>query len=94
MSQFSTKIPIDVEAVKRMLPAKSDVQDVTLGQEADGSFFVVLEWSNDWMRTPFTFAYEWPLDQLRAKEIPAKVTNLLPPKALPKEVSGRTPRTK
>ena len=79
MSKFNTRIPVDVAAVVALLPRKSTVSGVSLEQVDDGSHEVVVEWENDWMKSPFTFPVEWPVEKLRSREIPGKVTNVLPP---------------
>ena len=88
MSKFNTRIPVDVAAVVALLPRKSTVSGVSLEQADDGSHEVVVEWENDWMKSPFTFPLDWPEDKLRSKEIPGKVTNSLPPIDAQKQVDN------
>lgn len=54
MSQFKTKIPVDVASVLEQLPARSHVNSVDFDGES-----VVVNWENDDYQTKFTFATDW-----------------------------------
>lgn len=72
MSDFTTVIPVDIEAVKKLLPADSDI----LGIEwIKASNSVELKWGNRNLVTPFSFALEFPLEQLKSGKVPFGVKN-------------------
>lgn len=75
MSRFTTKIPVKLDEVIGLFPPKSDVHEVRLSED---NAFVEIEWSNDWLQTPFTVPIEYPLENFWAKQLPEKVTSKLP----------------
>ena len=70
MSKFLTKIPVDIDAVTGLFPAKSTVIEAKLSE--DGKH-VEIEWENDWRISPFTFSVEWSVAQLADNVMPEKV---------------------
>lgn len=81
MSSFITPIPIDLAAIKKLLPTNSDI----LGVEWNAAKSrMELRWSNDRLKTPFTFHHEFPLTLLKKKSLPAN-TELLDPPATPQK---------
>ena len=82
MSQFITRIPVNLDAVKKLLPKRSDLQSVTLSEDGQN---VEVIWSNDDMHSGRTFAFEWPMANLERKKCPNGVVNRAPlPKPLQK----------
>ena len=79
MSKFVTKIPVNIEEVLKLLPVKSDVQETRLSE--DGKT-IEIEWSNDWMQTPYTVPHEWPLETFWAKTLPDKVVDKMAVKSI------------
>lgn len=67
MSQFVTIIPCDIENVKRLLPAKSFIEDVAWNPHTQS---VELVWSNSKLATPFTIPTPFTVQMLHDKEIP------------------------
>jgi hypothetical protein len=67
MSTFSTAIPVDVEAVKRLLPANSFIEGINWNKDLQQ---VELVWSNSRLVTPFNTATPFTVQQLHDKEIP------------------------
>lgn len=61
MSKFITSIPVDVEAIKAILPDRSYVHGATFNPQ-EGR--VELVWEHDDYRTPYTFPVELPLSVL------------------------------
>lgn len=55
MSKFKTSIKVDVAAVLAALPPYTYVHGVTFDRESSS---VQVEWENDNLRTPHTFATE------------------------------------
>lgn len=64
MSKFKTTIPVDVEAVRRLLPPGSYVDDVVFD---DAGEQVELHWQHDAFKTPFDHAVEFSVDRLQAE---------------------------
>ena len=70
MSKFKTSIPVDIKRVTDALPLSSYLEGVQFNRE---SSTVEVLWENDRLRTPFTFASEWPAEKLpEARETVAK----------------------
>ncbi len=68
MSSFVTKIPVDVDAVKALLPFGSDIEGVVWnGKEIE------LRWGNQHLRTPFTFHVDYSLAMLGEGQKPSCV---------------------
>lgn len=67
MSDFVTKIPVDVEGAKRLLEFGSDIIGVTFNPSESA---VELRWGNQWIVTPFTFPLEFSLEDLAAGKLP------------------------
>lgn len=64
MSKFKTAIPVDVEAVKQLLPAGSFIHGVEWNKDNSS---VELTWEHDQFRTKYSFAVDRTIDQLRAE---------------------------
>jgi hypothetical protein len=89
MSTFRTHIPIDIEAVMKLLPEGSLITGISPTKEG-----VELKWQNSRLVSPFTFELTFSLEQLRAKELPEKVTErgpVTPP--VHKEPPAKNPMT-
>lgn len=69
MSKFKTSIPVDVEAIKNGLPARSFVHGVAFDGQS-----VTVEWENDHFKTPYTFSVDWP----DLNKVPAGVRDITP----------------
>lgn len=70
MSTYLTKIPVDLAGIKAQLPPDSDIEGVSWnGAEIE------LTWSNRHLLTPFTYAHEWTLDQLKSGKRPLHVSD-------------------
>lgn len=65
MSNFVTVIPVDVEAVRKLLPAGSHVESAEWNGTA-----VELKWSHHKIETAFTFHLEFPMEHLKAQRLP------------------------
>jgi len=65
MSKFKTAIPVDVEAVKKLLPAGSFIHGVEWNKDTSS---VELTWEHDKVVTPFSFAADLPLAVLKGDE--------------------------
>lgn len=83
MSKFKTSIPVDLDAIKKALPARSFINSV----EFDGDR-VSVQWENDDFKTPYTFPVEW--QDLSA--IPAGVCDLKNAPAAPKPEVKEAPK--
>lgn len=71
MSKFITKIPTQVDDIRKLLPEGSDLHEVRLSEDGKQ---IEVEWGNDWRQTPFTVPHEWPVEFLCAGTVPEKVT--------------------
>jgi hypothetical protein len=90
MSRFKTCIPVNVGAVLKLLPPHSFVHGHKFNPETNQ---VEIEWEHDQLKTPYTFAMEFPVASLETKQIPRGVQVLnggtTPQKAV--EVSREKP---
>jgi hypothetical protein len=84
MSLFKTIIPVDLEAIKKLLPKESSIDSVKFDPATNS---VELHWHARYVTTPHTFATEWPVEMLKHKEFPATAT-YTPPKT---DLSAPTP---
>jgi len=82
MSEFKTKIPVDLKALVAKLPPRSYVSTVKLAEDRQG---VELVWGCDDLKTGFTFPVDCPLDKvssppgvLQAKKKPLPPVTLAP----------------
>jgi hypothetical protein len=75
MSTFRTPLPVDVAAVKALLPEQSHVEDITLDTTQDPPA-VVLQWSNHRLKTPYSVPHDFPIANLKAgpSQLPENVT--------------------
>lgn len=84
MSAYVTKLPIDVESVKKLLPPGSDVESVSFNAETRE---VELRWSNDTLVTGYTVHMDWPLALLQEGKRPDTVKDrVLKPAPVPEPV--------
>lgn len=99
MSRFKTAIPVDVEAVKRMLPPGTYFHGVTWDPATQT---LALEWEHDKVTSPYTFAADFPLAALEGKEQQPKYVKVLPglggrgdqgPATPPQDTPGKPPVT-
>lgn len=80
MSKFRTAIPVDVAAVKALLPPDSTIERVTYDPAIS---CVVLDWEHGRLETMLKFNVDFPQELLRAKQVPQGVT--VSPKAIVEE---------
>lgn len=69
MSNFITRIPVNLEAVTKLLPKGSHVYAVDLAGDS-----IELRWCNDDVETGYTFFLDWPLDLLKKRKLPKGAT--------------------
>jgi hypothetical protein len=76
MSRFHTPIPIDVEAIKALLPQRGlHIHGVLVTQDPEQKDVkVVVDWESGELRTPYTFPVEFSVEDLRGKKLPKGVT--------------------
>lgn len=69
MSLFKTAIPLDLEAIRKLLPKDHSIEAVRF----DGANNQVeVFWHCGSLNTPFTYATDFPVEDLKAKKLPAK----------------------
>lgn len=73
MSFFKTTIPIDIEAIKALLPKDHSVEKIEFDARACR---LDLFWHSSVLVSPFTFAVEFPVDALKAHKLPDNVTHV------------------
>ncbi len=98
MSRFHTSIPIDIEAVKALLPKRATfVHGVSLVDADDHKKLkVVVDWECGELTSGFTFPVDFPVEELRAQKLPkgvSFVTNKPAPK-VPTTPPPPVPKTK
>ncbi len=71
MSSFKTLVPVDLEEVKSLLPPDAVVEKVVWNAEASG---MDVHWQSGTIDTPFTFALDFPLSDLKKQNLPEKAT--------------------
>jgi hypothetical protein len=75
MSRFHTSIPVDVEAVKKLLPQRGvHVHGVVINSDDPKQLEVVVDWECDNLRTPYSFPVEFPIQELKEHKLPKGVT--------------------
>jgi hypothetical protein len=67
MSLFKTAVPVDIEAIKKLLPKEHSIDAVKFDPTTNA---VELHWHARYVQTPHTFATEWPLALLQARKLP------------------------
>jgi hypothetical protein len=72
MSSFKTVIPVNTEAVKKLLPPGSFVEKVDFDPQTGE---LSLHWHHQRLTTPYTFPLDFSLAQLENHELPDKVTD-------------------
>lgn len=70
MSKFVTSIPVDVESVRKLLPAKAFFIGLKFNAESSA---VELSWEDDNLVTPYTDAIEFPVEALKNRQLPKLV---------------------
>lgn len=92
MSKFKTTIPVDVAAVKKLLPAGAFFDGVSFDDETNS---VEVRWQHDPFKTPFDHAIEFPIEHLQAGEVPSfvKAEKRVPAVASPVEPSAEAEPT-
>lgn len=73
MSKFITRIPVDIEAVKRCLPPGAFFHGVQAGL---GFESIDLVWEHDQLKTPWDYAIEFPAGMLGSNAVPKGVSDL------------------
>lgn len=88
MSKFATKIPVNTDAVKHLLPKGAYVHEATYDKASNA---VVVTWEHGQLHTGFGFPVEFSQEMLVEKVIPTGVTDLRPPpKIASKEIPVET----
>jgi hypothetical protein len=72
MSAFITEIPVDLEHVKKLLPADTDFEGFNWDHINNKLF---MRWGNRKLVTPFSFHMDFPLQLLKDGKLPAQVSN-------------------
>jgi len=72
MSEFKTKIPVDLKALVAKLPPRSYVSTVKLAEDRQS---VELVWGCDDFKTGFTFPVDCPLDKVSSPPVAAKAAS-------------------
>lgn len=67
MSNFVTNIPVDLSAVKSLLPPGSHVEGVVWNPDANQ---LELKWSNPDLVTPYTFHFPFHAQHLKEQTLP------------------------
>ncbi len=80
MSSFVTSIPVDVAAVKRLLPARHFLEAVTFDPIKQS---VDVVWSSPDLVTPFSTPQPFPVQALHDQALPAGVIYRVKPEAAP-----------
>lgn len=90
MSNFVTPIPVDVGDIARLLPRESFIEGVTWNAEKRQ---VEVAWSNRNLRTPFTTATLFTIQQLHDHDTPSGATiHAAPVEATPPPPAETKPR--
>ncbi len=76
-ANFYTPIPVDLAAIKKLLPPDAYV-DPVLRWNKDANR-VEVHWSSSLMKSPYSFAHEFTVDMLLGRELPEHVTAVEPP---------------
>jgi len=84
MSAFKTSLPVDLEAVKRLLPKDHHIEKIVL-DPANSRIDVI--WHTSAIETPYTFPVEFPVADLEAKKLPAQA-KLAAPRVKPERPSA------
>lgn len=71
MSAFLTEIPVDIEAVKRLLPKESYIDGVAWNKDTQK---VELTWSNRKLHTPYNIPTPFPVQDMHDHRLPKCVT--------------------
>lgn len=71
MSKFKTSIPVDVDAIKKLLPEGAYVHGVEWDEEQKD---VNVLWEHDAFKTPVDFPVEFPRVNLEEQKLPEGVT--------------------
>ncbi len=74
MSNFFTPIPVDLAAIKKLLPPDAYV-DPVLRWNKDANR-VEIHWSSSLLKSPYSFAHEFTTVMLKARSLPQHVTAL------------------
>lgn len=82
MSKFKSVIPVDVLAVKDLLPEGHHLNRIVYDP---GQSRVEVHWEHDKFRTKFDFEIEFPIENLKELTVPEGVTVLQPAKAPEKQ---------
>lgn len=69
MSTFATKLPVDLDTIKALLPKGSHVESVKWNAERGE---MEIQWDNAELITPFSFPVDFSIAQLKAGELPEK----------------------
>jgi hypothetical protein len=67
VSAFRTVLPVDLDAVKRLLPKDHTVEKVVFDQAASQ---IVVIWQTSAIETPYTFPLDFTMPDLEAKKLP------------------------
>lgn len=75
MSKFATKILVNTEGVKQMLPKGALVHEASYDKDAQA---VIVKWEHGQLHTGFSFPVEFTQNQLGAGIVPDGVHDLRP----------------
>jgi len=67
VSAFRTVLPVDLDAVKRLLPKDHTVEKVVFDHAASQ---IVVIWQTSAIETPYTFPLDFTVPDLEAKKLP------------------------
>ena len=70
MSKFSTKLPVDFDALLAALPKQSSIHAVTLNPDTKQ---VIVVWSNDIFESGLTVPTDFEFEDVKKKKLPAGV---------------------
>lgn len=92
MSSFATVIPTIVSEVKSLLPQGSHIEGVDWDKERQQ---LTLRWSNDRLKTGRTYHFDFPVENLKAEQVPSGVSIWRPdPQVAPAPVPATEPTRK
>ncbi len=80
-ANFFTPVPVDLAAIKKLLPPDAYVDPVPKwNKEANR---VEVHWSSSEFHSPYSFPHEFTTDMLKARSLPQHVTKAVEAIALP-----------
>lgn len=77
MSTFRTPLPVDIDAVKAMLPKGASVEKIDWDPQLQ---ILSMIWHHQRIATPYTFPVEFTIEQLESGKLPYKAQETEAPK--------------